>query len=264
MKLNAQQIAFWELFGYLVVKGMFNTEEMEIASKEFDEQGIESREGAEFEGIKREGFPLDHRLVFRDMLADSRIYDPIEQLLGDNFVNLGGPGGALFVGDTQWHPDVDDADLSQTRIKANMYLDPVTRDSGCLRIVPGSHNNPLHEDLKPLRMGRLKKAIADGSLLSNIAPASEADKKELSDWELKTGVDLNNHGTIYGIEPTTIPSDMLETNPGDIIFFDKKVVHAAFGGKTGRRVVSMHWASYPSEPHHLMGVKTSTDIKAGL
>ena len=40
MKLNAQQIAFWELFGYLVVKGMFNTEEMEIASKEFDEQGI--------------------------------------------------------------------------------------------------------------------------------------------------------------------------------------------------------------------------------
>ena len=53
---------------YLVVKGMFSTEEMEIASKEFDEQGIESREGAEFEGIKREGFPLDHRLVFRDML----------------------------------------------------------------------------------------------------------------------------------------------------------------------------------------------------
>ena len=197
------------------------------------------------------------------MLADSRIYDPIEQLLGEKFVSLGGVGGALFVGDTQWHPDVDDANLTQTRIKANLYLDPVTKDSGCLRIIPGSHKNPLHDDLKPLRVGRLKKAIDDGSLLSNIAPASEADKKELSDWEEKTDIDLDDHETIYGTDPVTIPSDLLETNPGDIIFFDKKVVHAAFGGKTGRRVVSMHWAATPSEPDHLPGVKTSADIKAG-
>jgi len=48
----------------------------------------------------------------------------------------------------------------------------------------------------------------------------------------------------------------------DMIFFDKKVVHAAFGGKTGRRVVSMHWASTPSGRGHLEGVKTSADIKA--
>ena len=46
----------------------------------------------------------------------------------------------------------------------------------------------MHDELQPMRMGRLKKAIADGSLISNIAPASDADKKELSDWEEATGI----------------------------------------------------------------------------
>ena len=51
-----------------------------------------------------------------------------------------------------------------------------------------------------MRMGRLKKAIADGSLISNIAPASDADKKELSDWEEATGIDLDDNNTIYGTD----------------------------------------------------------------
>ena len=45
----------------------------------------------------------------------------------------------------------------------------------------------MHDELQPMRMGRLKKAIEDGSLISNIAPASDADKKELGDWEEATG-----------------------------------------------------------------------------
>ena len=153
-------------------------------------------------------------------MTDERICEPLRQLLGEDYIWVGGPGGGLYVGDTQWHPDVAHVgDGKQTRLKAGLYLDPVRKETGCLRVVPGSHRNPLHDELQPMRMGRLKKAIDEGSLISNIAPASEADKKELSDWEEATGIDLDNNNTIYGTDPLDIPSAALESDPGDVVFF---------------------------------------------
>ena len=111
----------------------------------------------------------------------------------------------------------------------------------------------MHDELQPMRKGRLKKAIADGSLISNIAPASDADKKELSDWEEATGIDLDDNNTIYGTDPQAIPSAALESDPGDVVFFNQLIFHAAFGGKTGRRMVAYTWAQPPSSAEHVTG-----------
>ena len=34
-------------------------------------------------------------------------------------------------------------------MKVSLYLDPLTKETGCLRVIPGSHRLPLHETLKP-------------------------------------------------------------------------------------------------------------------
>ena len=254
MKLTAQQVAFWEVFGYLVLPKVFDASEVDAMSKDLDEKASADRGGDDFEGERRQDVDLVEAPSFKSVLTDEKICGPLSQLLGDDFIWVGGPGGGLYVGDTQWHPDVAHVgDGKQTRLKMGLYLDPVRKETGCLRVVPGSHRNPLHDELQPMRMGRLKKAIADGSLISNIAPASDADKKELSDWEGQTGIDLDDNNTIYGTDPLDIPSAALESDPGDAVFFNQLIFHAAFGGKTGRRMVAFTWAQAPSTPEHVTG-----------
>ena len=159
----------------------------------------------------------------------------------------------MYVGDTDWHPDCAFVG-TQKRIKGAIYLDTVTKDTGCLRIIPGSHKNPLHDQLQPLRMGRIKKSLDDGSLMSNIAPAGEKGRVELEQWQVYSGINMEDGKTIYGVDSLDIPATNMESTPGDVVFFDQHCFHAAFGGKDGRRMVAMSWASNPTEPGHVEGV----------
>ena len=262
MKLTAQQVAFWDTFGYLVVPKVFNASEVEAMSKELDERAIDDRGGDEFKGERRQDVSLSDAPSFKGIVTDDRMFGLMNQLLGEDHISISGPGGGLFVGDTQWHPDqAHVGDGKQQRLKVGMYLDPVRKESGCLRVVPGSHKNPLHDELKPLRMGRLKKALEDGSLLSNIAPASEADRRELEDWEQETGIDLDEDKTIFGTDPLDIPSAALESDPGDLVFFNQLIFHAAFGGRTGRRMVAFTYAEAPSTDEHITGSRVR-DLRA--
>ena len=261
MKLNAQQIAFFDVFGYLVLPKVFNEEEITAMSKDFDAVALADRDGKEFEAVYSVGVALEDTDSFKDLKYKDELFYPLQQLLGEGFVTTVGPGGALFVGDTQWHPDV--AEVSeQTRIKVGIYLDPVRKESGALRVVPGSHKNPLHELLQPLRMGRLKEALEDGRLLSNGAPAAEADRIELEAWEKRSGVNLDANNTIFGWDPTEIPSTVLESNPGDIVVFSQHCFHAAFGGRDGRRMVAATWASAPMKDDDFTGEVVSDLRKA--
>ena len=58
--------------------------------------------------------------------------------MGDDY-NYTSSDGNFYVGDTGWHSD------GYTRkkylsIKLAMYLDTVTVNTGCLRVIPGSHH----------------------------------------------------------------------------------------------------------------------------
>ncbi len=60
-----------------------------------------------------------------------------------------------YIGDTRWHPDhrVDPTEDCYG-IKFAFYLDAVGPDTGALRLVPGSHKNPLHDDLRAYIQGQ--------------------------------------------------------------------------------------------------------------
>ena len=113
-----------------------------------------------FTGQKRHmvlGF-VEQRPRLADLVEDDRIYDAIADLLGPDLVWITSDGN-YYVGDTQWHPDAGGMLPSYHLIKVALYLDPVRADSGCLRVIPGSHREPFHSALKALHQHR-----ADGRL----------------------------------------------------------------------------------------------------
>ena len=76
---------------------------------------------------------LDHSERLCTLLDDARVLGIAGAILGDDF-NYAGGDGDFWVGDTPWHPDGNYPDLFA--IKFAFYLDPLTRDTGCLRVLP--------------------------------------------------------------------------------------------------------------------------------
>ena len=254
MQLTQQQVAFFEVFGYLFLPRVFSDSEIVEMSEDFDKTALDDRGGADFDADRRQNITLTQTKGWHNIEVRDQFFYPLTQLFGSSdFVSIGKPGGGLYVGDTDWHPDCAFVG-NQKRIKGAIYLDTVTKDTGCLRIIPGSHKNPLHDQLQPLRMGRIKKSLDDGSLMSNIAPAGEKGRVELEQWQVYSGINMEDGTTIYGVDSLDIPATNMESKPGDVVFFDQHCFHAAFGGKDGRRMVAMSWASDPTEPGHVEGV----------
>ena len=252
MSLSAQDVAFFDLFGYLILPNLFNEEEVQELSDDFEKIALADRGGEDFKGERRQDIALIDTPSWKHLMESDRIYHPLRQLLGPLYTSTQMPSGGLYVGDTQWHPDVAKV-VTQRRIKGAVYLDSVRRDSGCLRVVPGSHKNPFHNELQPLRMGRIKESLDKGTLMSNVGAAGENERTELDEWAIESGINMDEDNTIFGWDPTEIPSTALESDPGDVVLFNQCIFHAAFGGKTGRRMVAMTWAADPTEPGHVKG-----------
>jgi ectoine hydroxylase-related dioxygenase (phytanoyl-CoA dioxygenase family) len=150
--LTAEQQGYFETFGFLVMRQYFSPEEMAAIQRDFDEVLAEDRQGRPFAGEKRQavlGF-AEMRPRLMQLLEEDRIYEPIEQLLGPGFVWIGSDGN-LYVGDTGWHPDSASHCFDYPRIKVAFYLDPMTKETGCLRVLPGSHRRPLFDDAAGFR-----------------------------------------------------------------------------------------------------------------
>jgi hypothetical protein len=87
-----------------------------------------------------------------------------------------------------------------TWLKIPIYLDELTRDTGAFRVIAGSHR------------------CLDGE--SHVTAAERSQE-------------------LWGIPGRDVPAVALESHPGDVVAFNAPIMHAAFGGGTRRRMVSM-------------------------
>ena len=211
MGLTEQQVTFFDTFGYLAFPGLFADEADTIIDR--------------FEAVWRDhggghdGNPHDHerrsvlmQFVDRDeylsaLLDDPRIEGAMSSLLGDDFNYMGGSGN-YYVGDTHWHSDFY-TETRYTSIKLAFYLDPLTRDTGCLRFIPGSH--------------RYGDAFGDA-----LQPVAQQPRQS-------QGPEL------WGVAATDIPCVAMETQPGDMLIFNQRIKHASFGGGGRRRMMTMNF-----------------------
>jgi hypothetical protein len=208
--LTAGQLAAFEAFGFLKLGAVFSTREMGDIRREFDDVLAEDREGRRFTGEERQMVQsfVERRAALSTLIDDDRIYGPMEQVLGPDLVWLTSDGN-LYVGDTDWHHDATVKGYPQ--IKVALYLDPVRRDTGCLRVIPGSHEPPYHYALDPL---------------------SSQDEPG------------------FGVARADVPCAYLESEPGDVVMFHQTMWHATFGGGAGRRMLALSYAPYPATDAH--------------
>ena len=213
-KLTDQQIQFFHTFGYLGFPGLLADRAEEIIDA-FEAVWTEHGGGhnsAPHDGQARSCIVpfIDQHEVLCSLLDDPRILAIAKPLLGDDF-NCMGSDGNYYVGDTQWHSDGGHKKEDPMHIKIAFYLDPLTRDTGALRVIPGSH---VFSD-----------TYAD--------TLQQHARQCVEQW---------------GIEGKDVPAVALETQAGDVVCFNHNTKHAAFGGSARRRMFTMNLCQrYPQD-----------------
>ena len=212
--LTDSEINFFKTFGYLGFPQLM-ADRISAIQNAFEvvwEERGGGHNGQPHEGMARSCIVpfIDQHEELCSLLDDPRILAIAKTLLGDDF-NYMGSDGNFYVGDTGWHSDGGHKLEDPAHIKIAFYLDPLTRDTGALRVIPGSH---LFGD-----------NYADG-LSKQIGKSQEL-------WEL--------HGK-------DVPAVALETTPGDLVLFNHNTKHAAFGGGKRRRMFTINLCQrYPTE-----------------
>ncbi len=200
MELSQEQRDFFETFGYLVLPGLLR-DELDWILDEFE--AVFQNRGVTHDGSKRSTVVpfIDQREKLSTLLDNPKIVGLISSLIGHDFNYLGGDGN-YYTGDTAWHSD-GWHDTGKF-IKVALYLDPVTRTTGCLRVIPGTH------------------------------------KVDIKNWDARKARTAQE---LWGIDQSQVPAIPLESNPGDVVAFNHNLMHASFGGSSRRRMFTLNCAA---------------------
>ena len=213
--LTPQQLNFMDLFGYLVLPGLLS-DCIDRITEEFE--AVFATHGGGHNGKPHDGTARSCILPFvdqRDYLAalidDPRIDGIFTSLLGADYNYLGSDGN-FYVGDTNWHSDTDWSGKMRGKpprifYKLALYLDPVTADSGALRVIPGSQH---YGD-------RFAEALQ-----ANLRGAPET----------------------LGLSGDQVPAIALTSNPGDVVVFNQNTKHSAWGGGNRRRMFTINCTAH--------------------
>jgi phytanoyl-CoA dioxygenase PhyH len=210
--LTDPQVRFFETFGYLGLPGLLADRIDEIID-EFEalwESRGGGHNGRPHDGTARSCIAqfIDHRERLSSLIDDPRILGIATSLLGDDF-NYMGSDGNYYAGDSGWHSDGWHTDIRHVKIA--FYLDSLTRETGCLRVIPGSHHI--------------------GDRYANALQEQIRRSEEL-----------------WGTRGRDLPAVALETQPGDIVCFNHNTKHASFGGGQRRRMFTINLCQrYPDE-----------------
>ena len=213
MTLSREQLNFFDTFGYLLIRQLFSPDEMGEIIEGFEWSIQNYGEGRNHDGKNRTTFPgpIEHTPEMCTILDHPSILGLIGGILGEDF-NYAGGDGNYYSGNTNWHPDGNWGQLFAA--KTAFYLDPLTRDTGAVRLIPGSHRSDhfIHQEQ----------------------------------------IDVNNSLELFGIPPTEFPGNIaVETDPGDIVIFNHDLYHASFGGGNRRRMFTINCTRQAKTPEDL-------------
>lgn len=204
MALSQAQLKFFHTFGFLKLPGLFANEFLEIEKSFHEVWHMQDRSHASqtHDGTKTSVLVpfIDQHEYLSSLIDDPRIDGIASAILGEDY-NYMFSHGNFFVGPTYWHSDRY-YDMPYLQFKVAFYLDPVTKDTGCLRVLPGSHN------------------VGDkfGDSVQKAMPHS----------------DQQNYEHMWGMDGPDLPAIPLESEPGDVLVFNHKIKHSAYGGSERR------------------------------
>ena len=212
--MNQEQLDHFETFGFVILSQVLSAPEMERINTAADE--LWSAELKRDPAAKNIGLaPFVELSPELDWLAtDDRIYEAMEQLLGRGLVWSGSEGIDALTPEAShdWHADRPySRELGYPRIKIMLYLSPMKKEKGALRVIPGSHRDPLHTQLKPFQ-----------------------------------DVHGQPEPPFFGMPGSQVPCYALETQPGDAALFSQSLFHGVYGKRPNRRYIALKFAAPPS------------------
>ena len=227
--LTEKQLAHFKVFGFVVLRSLLSPKEMADIGRDFDEVMAEERKGEPFTGEKSQTvlWFVEHQPSLARLAEDDRIYDSIGQILGPNFLWVLSDGN-LYVGDTQWHGGDGEPKVLQ-HVKVAIYPDPVSKETGCLRVIPGSHQPQYQHRLKGLR-------------------------EQFEDPSKRP----------FGVAGAEVPAFPLESQPGDVVFFSENLWHGSFEGGAGRRMFTLIYYSGPTNAEEVQYLRDFHSRTTGM
>jgi hypothetical protein len=218
--LTQPQVAFFETFGYLRLPGLFADDVgpiIEGFEAVFAAEGHPRMEyyadlhGGERRVIIPAFITKNERLS--QLLQDERVTGVVRSLLGDQY-EYAESDGNLFDCESIWHADTYSAPMTIHHVKLSFYLDRLRGDSGAIRVIPGT--NFFNE----------KFARALRSRMNDVSKIEEN----------------------FGVDARDLPSVVLDTDPGDVVVWDFRTIHASFNGNKRRRLFSINFRERQPEP----------------
>jgi hypothetical protein len=210
-RLTKQQIAFFDTFGHLKVPGLFrdDIDRMVAGFEEIFANNAtwDTNEALHFEQQRRiiPGFvSKSEQLAW--IVDDPRTVGVVRSLIGDEYTYTESDGN-LFYCDTSWHPDAYAAPLATYHVKLSFYLDPLHGTNGAIRVMPGTN------DYESTYSHSLRRDLRDPLAIEQI----------------------------FGVAPDEIPSWTLPSDPGDLIVWNFRTIHASFNGGERRRLFSLNF-----------------------
>ena len=209
--LTAEQKCHYETFGYLHLKQVLTQDEIETIQQESNRIFNQKRGDVSFDGQKRQAvIPFfEYSPTLMRFIEDDRIYLIGQDLLGENII-LNATEGNLHVGNTEWHGAIDPPG-TVAAVKIAIYLEANTKDTGALRVIPGTHKYEFGMLMEPMHQQH-----------------------------------ENPSQMPFGVLGPDMPCVVLETQPGDLVVFPERLWHAAFGGRAGRPQHAVNYQAYPA------------------
>ncbi len=226
-RLTDSQIEHFRTFGFILRRKVFALNEIDLMNEDFERGFANARQHhSESVGVRGQynwsNLGSDTPTLAK-LPEDPRIYSAAEQLLGEDAMAIFSNGNHFSGDRTEWHPDV--SDMNMQGLKFAIYLQPLDGNTGALRVIPGSHRSPFHNEL--ISMGLKGANVGDG------------------DSYLKAA----------GLETKDIPAHICQSEPGDVVTFDFRLWHATWGGSKDRRMCSVNWHKYPHSPEEVESEK---------
>ena len=218
--LTPGQVAHFDTFGFVVVREVFTPDEVSIMKRETEEIYAEHWNGGPATETTQFVQPFfELKPYLSTLVDDDRIYEIGVDLLGPDFLLVQTEGRARAT-DTSWHgPRPAEHELRTAKI--NFYLDELTKDTGALRFVPGSHR-PADPDLYDLL------------------------RENNNDPDFRP----------FGMKPSDVPCYAAESRPGDLVIFRENTLHSSFGGSPGRYQNAINFMENPRTDDQVAYVKS--------
>ncbi len=211
MTPTKEQLVFFDTFGFISFPGAFR-EEADRIIEAFESVWASHGGGhndRQHDHKRRSAIlPFIDQDEYLSSLIDHPLIDGFAAATLGSDYNYTSSDGNFYVGDTNWHSD--NFGQSYLNIKVAFYLDRVTKETGCLRVIPGSH--------------RGGDCFADG--LHEVVPRSA----------------INYTDERWGIHGSEVPAYAIESEPGDVLIFNQAIKHGSWGGNDRRRMFTINFS----------------------